>query len=621
MANYEAENEFVFDLKKMVQLIGRGLQIGVILQIFFCGCMMYFTNFYTLSGETINYKVTIKYFMAYAYPDNPESSMEALDVEPQLRQYASAFDNRISEKTMQLPGNWYQELANFTSGGKYEHVVLLLKCSFFSYILSLLYIWYFIDKSKSRPIEEYMRGSKIISQKKFDGYWQAQSKGSGIRIGTTIIPDDMVTKHILILGTTGTGKGVLINQMIEQIKKKQANSVSELPPKILFYDIKGEFVQKHYQAGDVIFNPFDNRCVGWSVFQEFTTEPELDAISKALFLAPSKTNVFFYDSASTIFRAGLLYLVRNKKTTNDALWNFFSADRDTIVKAIKTLPDGERDALKFLSADGGETTASVLATLMQQIAFFKNLRGLDGDFSFRAWASKPTRQNVFLLNIAEYSKAFAPLMTMIMDLMCRTMLSLPDDLHRRVYFILDEIGTLDKMDSLIPLETVGRSKGVSLICASQDFGQIAEKYGKDNLQTFINNFNTNFYFRLNDPKTARDIADGIGKQQVKRKAENHSINVKEDTANKSNNEQEHTEYLVMPEELQQLPVGTAYCRISEYDITKLKIPQKYMENKNPAFIPRKFASLFEDKQIEQDVEENNQINLPETSVKLREFKI
>jgi type IV secretory pathway TraG/TraD family ATPase VirD4 len=285
------------------------------------------------------------------------------------------------------------------------------------------------------------------------------------------------------------------------------------------------------------------------------------------------------------------------------------------------LPEGEQDALKFLSAEAGEMTGGILATLMQRIAFFKDLRGLDGDFSFRDWATKPTRQNVFLLNIAEYSKAFAPLMTLIMDLMCRTMLSLPDDWNRRVYFVLDEIGTLDKMASLIPLETVGRSKGVSLICASQDFGQIAEKYGKDNLQTFINNFNTSFYFRLNDPKTARDIADGIGKQQVKRKAENHSINVREDTANKSNNEQEHTEYLVMPEELQQLPIGTAYCRISGANITKLKIPQEYMENKNPAFIPRKFASLFEDSQVKKDVEENNQMNIPETTVKLREFKI
>lgn len=612
MANYEAENEFVFDFRKMMQLIRRALQIGVIMQLIFCIATLYFSDFTTLSGEKIDPKITIKYFLAYAYPDNPKSSMEALDVEPQLRQYASAFDSRISEETIQLPGNWYQALANFAADGIYEHVIFLLKFSFFAYLFSLLYIWYFVDKSKNRPLEEYMRGSKIVSQKIFDIYWQAKSKGKGIQIGTTIIPDDMVTKHILILGTTGTGKGVLLNQMIGQIRRKQENPVLTVPPKLLFYDIKGEFVQKHYQTGDSIFNPFDDRCIGWSIFNEFTTLPELEAISKSLFLPPARTNPFFYEAAATIFQAGLLYLVRSKKTSNDALWEFFSADRGTLVKAIKTLPEGERDALKFLSAEGGETTASVLATLMQRIGFFKNLRGIDGNFSFREWASKPTRQNVFLLNIAEYSKAFAPLMTMIMDLLCRTMLSLPDDLNRRVYFVLDEIGTLDKMDSLIPLETVGRSKGVSLLCASQDFGQIADKYGKDNLKTFINNFNTAFYFRLNDPETAKMVADGIGKQQVKRRAENRNINVKEDTANKSNNEQEHTEYLVMPEELQQLPVGEAYCRISGSNIARLKIPQKYMENQNEAFIPRKFASLFE---------EDSSTPMAEASVKLREFKI
>jgi Cdc6-like AAA superfamily ATPase len=300
MANYEAENEFVFDFRKMVQLIKRGLRIGMSIQIFLCIWMLYSTDFYTLSREPINPRVTIKYFLAYAYPDQPKSSMETLDVELQLRQYASAFSSQISVDTKQLSGEWYQALANFVSGGAYAHVVRILKYTFFSYIFSLLYIWYFVAKSKKRILEEYMRGSKIIPQKNFDIYWQAKSKGNGIRIGTTIIPDFMVTKHILILGTTGTGKGVLLNQMIQQIKKKQTNPMVELPPQILFYDIKGEFVQKHYQEGDVILNPFDDRCVGWSIFNEFQTGPELDAISKALFYR-QKTRIYFFMMAHRQF--------------------------------------------------------------------------------------------------------------------------------------------------------------------------------------------------------------------------------------------------------------------------------------------------------------------------------
>ncbi|WP_196600377.1 type IV secretory system conjugative DNA transfer family protein [Pectinatus frisingensis] len=621
MANYEAENEFLFNFRKMIALIGRGLRIGIAIQFILCILILCTTSFYTVSNEKISPKITMKYFLAYAYPDYPKNRSEVLEVETLLGEYAHSFDKRLSKNTEVLSGSWYQALVDYMSGGIYTHMMFLMKMSFLAYLFSLLYIYCFIQKSKSQPKEKYMRGSKIMSKKDFDKYCLAKSEGKGIRIGTMIIPDNMVTRHILILGTTGTGKSVLINQMIDQIRKQQANVMLKKIPKLLFYDIKGEFVQKHYQQGDVIFNPFDNRCVHWSIFNEFTTEPELDAISKALFIPASNKNAFFYDGAAAIFRAGLLYLIKAKKTTNSDLWDFFASDAKTIAQAIKTLPKSEHEALKFLSSDGGETSADVLATLMQRISFFKNLRDLDGDFSFREWAKSSTRQNVFLLNSAEYQKAFAPLMTLVMDLVCRTMLSMPDDENRRTYFVLDEIGSLDKMDSLISLETIGRSKGVSLICASQDFGQIAEKYGKDNLQTFVNNFNTNFYFRLNDAKTAKEIADSIGKQQIKRKAENHSISIEDSRTNKSNSEQEHTEYLVMPEELQQLDVGTAYCRISGSSISKIKIPQKYMSDKNEAFVPRVFSSLFNEQNIEENKDNNGQESKVETTVKFREFKV
>src|SRR5438477_10316009 len=93
------------------------------------------------------------------------------------------------------------------------------------------------------------------------------------------------------------------------------------------------------------------------------------------------------------------------------------------------------------------------------------------------------------MNIRMYEAIFRPLMTFVIDIMTREVLSLTDSYSRRITFVVDEFGSLDKMPCIFDFLTMGRSKGGVLVLANQDLGSVSSIYGTDKKETFFNNFN------------------------------------------------------------------------------------------------------------------------------------
>lgn len=114
------------------------------------------------------------------------------------------------------------------------------------------------------------------------------------------IPRADETKGTLILGDSGTGKTVLLHQIIEC-----ARSPERREPGIC-YDPASEFVQSHYRhSKDFILNPFDERFPNWELCNEVRTTADLDLIAESFF--PSRftrdpQSKFFNSAAQDIFK-------------------------------------------------------------------------------------------------------------------------------------------------------------------------------------------------------------------------------------------------------------------------------------------------------------------------------
>lgn len=524
MSKYQQHEKFCSNFKIYLRMFKRALKIGLSVQLLLLGYIAYSfcisiagtTIHDPISGNDTRIKVpvlaTIKYFNSYIRQDENNTNR----VEDELYPYALGAE--------MLPDPWYCVLIDAVTQMRYadaaQKFVHGFRISFASYALTIVYLAYFLTRDAKQKKERYIRGAKMTPSGVFQKTVNDKATTLlALKIGKLKIPWEMEPKHMLILGSAGCGKGVLTNQMIAQIntRKKKCQTADRL----IIYDPKGEFVAKQFASGDIIFNPFDARSIGWNILNEVSIEPDLDIIAQSLFATSDLTNQYFYDCAADVFRAGLVYLIKNNRKSNEELWNFFAKPTEDLIDAFHTLPPGERGAIKHISASDGGAAASVMSVLQQRIKAFRYLVNMDSDFSFRKFIREGGNQNLFILNANQnFAEIFKPILTLVIDLMTREALSLPDDPNRRLFFIIDELGMLDKMPSVLDLLTVGRSKGVSMICINQDLGRIEEKYGKSNLKTFFNNFNTNFTFRMCDPDTTKFLSAAIGDQQSIKMTEN-----------------------------------------------------------------------------------------------------
>lgn len=415
-------------------------------------------------------------------------------------------------------------------------------------------------------------------------------------LGEAALPDTVSRRHILLLGTSGTGKSVCFNHFLVTLKAQRSSS--KIANKCVIYDVKGEFCGKHLEEDDIIFYPFDKRSVSWSFFNEVLDYPDLDVFCTSLYEPPKDSkDAYWYNAARDVFRTGCFYLLRVGKKTNREIWDFFSQPLTRIRDALYTLPTREMGALKHIDKADSNQAASIISILQERITFFRYLTDSDGSFSFRKYIrNDDDRRKLFLMNIRQYDAIFRSLMTFVIDIMTREVLSLTDSFTRRITFVVDEFGSLSKMPCIFDFLTMGRSKGGFLVLANQDLGSVSNIYGADQKETFFNNFNVHLIFRLNDPTTSEFLSKAFGEREVIKKFQSSQFSPSDYGDRFSMSEQEKLERIILSTEFQSLPDFHAYLKIANYGLTKMKMPQKFLPLVSKEFVQRDFglqSILFE----------------------------
>jgi type IV secretory pathway TraG/TraD family ATPase VirD4 len=604
---YQAHESFWADLKMYAQLFKWAVAIGIISQMFFIVFSYWIlagrlTEIPLPGGHHISQLTIANYMFSFEeYLKIPQIPPRLINVGPELR---PVFRNQRSQHAVSRNTyNWVlDQYSNYAFAREKQGFLKALANSWRMYLVSLIYIGFFMQKSRKMADQNFVRGIDITSLDELNHKLSreaANEKTMHIRVGKTILPYAMEPKHISVLGAAGTGKGVLLNQLLNQmnirrfqnqemVKQNPGAAIKPRCSKAIIYDMKGEYVAKQFIAGDYIFSPFDERGFKWSFFNEIRNYPDLDVAAKSLYNSPDAKDEYWYNCAKDIFRTGLFYLQSQNRTSNRELWHFFSQPLQQIKAAFQTLPLAEQSALKHIDKADSNQSASIISILQERIQFFKYLVDMDGDFSFRDFVKSGQNACLYLLNIEQYKTIFKPLMTFAIDTLVREILSLEDDLDRRVFFIIDELGSLYRLESILDLLTVGRSKGACLICANQDLGRIEETYGKSNTTTFYNNFNTNFIFRINEPKTADFLSQAIGERQIVKKVESRQLSPSDIGDRKGISDQEKTERVFLATEFQNLADFEAVIKISNFGVSKIKIPKLFFVSRTPHFVMRRF---------------------------------
>jgi hypothetical protein len=440
-----------------------------------------------------------------------------------------------------------------------------------------------MDDKQCSP--QWIRGAKLIPVDELNRQMDKANEERDIRIGETRLPIKAEQQGVFMCGAAGSGKTQILSSAVSSIRKRHGM-------KGIIYGYKADdYFMKFYDAGrDILFSPIDERGIKWNIFREIneaTAVFDIAAIAGSLIPTPAKAgeNAWVYNDARTVFEAMLTYLYTNNLQTMSDLWSMLTLETSALVEMLKGKPGCEA-GYKLISNASGRTTDTILGAVVEHTKFFQFMAAYDSDFSTNKWLNDGKPGFIFLQNSPVAKDLLRPILTLFIDMLSRRIIDLPDDYKRRIFFMIDEFGTLNKLESLIELIARGRSKGVSIWLATQDFGQVDSKYG-DNLRSTINNsISTKIVLMCPDAVTAKQMSDLIGPCEVVEV----SSSVQGGPQGMFGDRQTRTEHrntkpLVLSSTIQAMKPLTAYVKFPAYDWTLTDIPYVNYPNVAEGLIP------------------------------------
>ena len=429
-----------------------------------------------------------------------------------------------------------------------------------------------IKRRKELRYGRRLKGPYLVTAKQFN----AAVMGDGIGIQTEDIPDLLriparaENQHILAIGDTGSGKTSVIRQLAFRVQERDECAI--------IYDPAGEFIRQFYNEvrGDIVLNPQDARMPYWNPADEVDDEPEALTLAESFYQPDLSQNQFFIDSPQKI----LAYLISQRpKPRPEDLVEWMSSKHAIEIK----LKDTEHAVLVDNTA--GPQRAGVLSSL-NKIANTLRMLPTVADHPVAEWTAKAWSEQrkgwIFLTSTTTTRKAIRPLHCVWLDMLVMHLLSTRRPDQKRVWFLIDELASLQKLPQLHTALTENRKSENPVVLGFQGRSQLETRYGND-AEAMLSQPATKIFFRTDEPRAAKWISDNIGEIEIERLRETHY-----DGNNRGKNFmlERLREPLVMPSEIQGLVDLSAYLKYGNH-VAQFSIPFVKLEDKYPDFIRRK----------------------------------
>jgi len=433
----------------------------------------------------------------------------------------------------------------------------------------------FKRRARAQSGKKYLRGSRLITAARYNRRVRKKKIAVDLPFGTVKMPRAEEVKHTFVIGRPGSGKTQLLIPILKRLKERGERAI--------VYDYKGDYVARFYDpAADLIFNPLDRRSVGWSLFNEVATPMDIEAVGASLIPpAPARSDPFWSDAARGVFCGILHYLYGKKDTANRAIWELLTADSHRIGACLKGAAGGEA-GYRYIEDAGSRQAMGVLAVMMQHTHCFEYMAGVDGDFSVGDWI-KNGHGMIFITNYADVQGALKPILSLFIDLLARRLLSMADDHNRRLFFMLDEFGTLQRLDAMVGLLTGSRSKGGCIFLGVQDIGQIDRLYGRDTRMSIVNACGNAVIFAVSDPDNARFLSARISDTEYTEMDRSFSMGVEDFRDGVNLSQRKRKEPLFLPADLMSLPDMTGIVKFANHDYLKTQLSYTAVRDVQRAF--------------------------------------
>jgi hypothetical protein len=447
-------------------------------------------------------------------------------------------------------------------------------------ILLLLYLAY-REKFGGQSSHEERHGRRTKGPELVSAFrWNRAAKPDGIRFklasrlgpfGPSFrIPRKLESSHILLLGDTGSGKSNAIRQILRQVEERGEAAI--------VYDPAGEFVQEFYRPDrdDLVLNPLDERCPFWDLHDELYQADNADAIAAAMLPEKEYERGFFTDAPRRVLSRLL------KSGPSAAKLLEWMADPAEIDRRLQ----GTSQAA-FVDPQAGPQRAGVLASLnmiADSLALLPEDDGKRQKFVTGSWRFQRTRW-VFLTSKPSMRERILPLHSAWLDLFILRMMEPCVNPAKPVWFVLDELASLNKLPQLHTAVTENRKYGNPVVLGFQGRSQLEKRYGQD-AEAMLSQPATKIFFKTSEPRAAKWISETLGEIEVERLKESRTPGL---LRSKKNFAMEiATKPLVMASEIAGLEPLRGYIK-QENRVIPVKfalVPKRILQ---PEFIQRKMT--------------------------------
>jgi hypothetical protein len=413
-----------------------------------------------------------------------------------------------------------------------------------------------------------LKGPVLVSPKGFNH----AIKGDGVGFQTTEskylmrIPQRAEGQHIELMGDTGTGKTRLIMQLLSQIRERGHSAI--------VYDPACEFVQRFYDPKtDIILNPLDARCPYWGPSEELRRRAEAKAIAASLYQPTTdKKGEFFTETPQKIFAHLLTFGPSPQELVE------WMANPDEIDRRV------QNTEMAMMIAKGAQQQRNgVLASLgliADSLRMLPKKEAAESHWSATEWAEH-RKGWIFLTSKPSEREALRPLHSLWIDLLVLRLLNEPKQSQHPVWFVLDELASLQRLPQLHTAITENRKSKNPLVLGFQGKAQLEMIYGHL-AEVMLSQPTTKIFLRTTEPKAAEWVSNAIGKIEIERLRETHSTGLR---AGNNFSIERQVEPLVLDSEVSGLPDKHAFLKLGNH-VARFSFEYRNIPATQPAFVAR-----------------------------------
>ena len=429
-----------------------------------------------------------------------------------------------------------------------------------------------LARARERRHGRRLKGPELVTPAGFNRRMHAEGVGFvqtarfGRRRRWVRIPRGMESSHLLIMGDSGTGKSALIRQISSQLEARGDAAI--------VYDPALEYTPQFYtpERGDVILNPLDARSPYWSPGDELRHDAEALTLATSLFPDRHNENPFFTEGPRRIFAHLLTFRPSGQEL---AAWLCHEDELDRRVRGTSYAAMIDRQAPAQRSG--------ILASL-NMVADTLKLLPPESDtvhrWSAAAWA-RERRGWLFLTSTPETRTRLVPLTSLWLDMLVLRLMHLGVAATRPVWFVLDELASLQRLPQLHTAITENRKSNNPVVLGFQGRSQLETRYGHD-AEAMLSQPATKIFLRTSEPRAAKWISDTIGEIEIERLRESRS---KGQSAQQCYGLERQVEPLVMASEISGLAALHGYLKLGNL-VTRLHVPFLDLPARHPAVMER-----------------------------------